>query len=171
MWRATRRVRCSCRPSSAISNLIGALTLGTAGGGTNWPGAGYDPETHIVYAQANQSALFPISMRTPPEGFSRHSLRHGKKRYRVPRIGRSGIRLALPTLRSSHALHRQKPLRQDPRLLLRPRGCSHSARSFGPQAALRSDLGDQSRSRRPAVAGSLRRDTGRGPQSVRLCAA
>jgi quinoprotein glucose dehydrogenase len=50
--------------------LIGALTLGTASGGTNWPGAGYDPETHIVYAQANQSALFPISMRTPPAGFS-----------------------------------------------------------------------------------------------------
>jgi quinoprotein glucose dehydrogenase len=52
------------------NNLIGSLTLGTASGGTNWPGAGYDPETHIVYAQANQSALFPISMRTPPDGFS-----------------------------------------------------------------------------------------------------
>ena len=57
-------------PIVGDSNLIGALTLGTASGGTNWPGAGYDPETHIVYAQANQSALFPISMRTPPEGFS-----------------------------------------------------------------------------------------------------
>ncbi len=50
--------------------LLGALTLGTASGGTNWPGAGYDPEKHIVYAQANQSALFPISLRTPPDGFS-----------------------------------------------------------------------------------------------------
>ena len=50
--------------------LLAALTLGTASGGTNWPGAGYDPETHTVYAQANQSALFPISMRTPPPGFS-----------------------------------------------------------------------------------------------------
>ena len=57
-------------PIVGDSNLIGALTLGTASGGTNWPGAGYDPETHIVYAQANQSALFPISMRTPPENFS-----------------------------------------------------------------------------------------------------
>ena len=57
-------------PIVGDSTLIGSLTLGTAGGGTNWPGAGYDPETHIVYAQANQSALFPISMRTPPEGFS-----------------------------------------------------------------------------------------------------
>ena len=28
------------------------LTLGTAQGGTNWPGASYDPETHIVYASA-----------------------------------------------------------------------------------------------------------------------
>jgi quinoprotein glucose dehydrogenase len=50
--------------------LLAALTLGTASGGTNWPGAAYDPETHTVYAQANQSALFPISMRTPPAGFS-----------------------------------------------------------------------------------------------------
>jgi quinoprotein glucose dehydrogenase len=50
--------------------FIGAMGLGTASGGTNWPGAGYDPETHIVYAQASQSALFPVSLRTPPNGFS-----------------------------------------------------------------------------------------------------
>ncbi len=50
--------------------FLGAMGLGTASGGTNWPGAGYDPETHIVYAQANQSALFPVSLRTPPQGFS-----------------------------------------------------------------------------------------------------
>ena len=50
--------------------FLGAMGLGTASGGTNWPGAGYDPETHIVYAQANQSAMFPVSLRTPPEGFS-----------------------------------------------------------------------------------------------------
>src|SRR5690242_16223891 len=50
--------------------LLAALTLGTASGGTNWPGAGYDPETHIVYAQANQAAVFPISLRVPPQGFS-----------------------------------------------------------------------------------------------------
>jgi quinoprotein glucose dehydrogenase len=50
--------------------LLGAINLGNASGGTNWPGAGYDPETHIVYAQANQSAVTPISLRTPPAGFS-----------------------------------------------------------------------------------------------------
>lgn len=49
---------------------MGGLNLGNASGGTNWPGAGYDPETHIVYAQANQSAVTPISLRTPPDGFT-----------------------------------------------------------------------------------------------------
>src|SRR5271156_6073222 len=50
--------------------FLGGMNLGNASGGTNWPGAGYDPETHIVYAQANQSAVTPISLRTPPEGFT-----------------------------------------------------------------------------------------------------
>jgi quinoprotein glucose dehydrogenase len=50
--------------------LLAAINLGNAAGGTNWPGAAYDPETHIVYAQANQSAVTPISLRTPPAGFS-----------------------------------------------------------------------------------------------------
>src|SRR5579872_3216633 len=49
---------------------LAGLNLGNASGGTNWPGAGYDPETHIVYVQANQFAVTPISLRTPPAGFS-----------------------------------------------------------------------------------------------------
>ena len=32
--------------------LRGAINVGNASGGTNWPGAGADPETHTVYAQA-----------------------------------------------------------------------------------------------------------------------
>ncbi|HLK51075.1 MAG TPA: PQQ-binding-like beta-propeller repeat protein [Bryobacteraceae bacterium] len=52
------------------NGFLGAINLGNASGGTNWPGAGYDPETHIVYAQANQSAVTPISLRVPPQGFS-----------------------------------------------------------------------------------------------------
>ena len=52
------------------NGFLGAMQLGNASGGTNWPGAGYDPETHIVYAQANQGAVSPISLRKPPDGFS-----------------------------------------------------------------------------------------------------
>jgi quinoprotein glucose dehydrogenase len=49
---------------------LGGINLGNASGGTNWPGAGYDPETHIVYAQAAQAYVTPISLRTPPAGFT-----------------------------------------------------------------------------------------------------
>ena len=58
--------------------FLGAINLGNASGGTNWPGAGFDPETHTVYAQANQSAVTPISLRTPPPGFSDIKLVSGR---------------------------------------------------------------------------------------------
>jgi quinoprotein glucose dehydrogenase len=44
--------------------------MGNATGGTNWAGGGYDPETHIVYAQAANAYVSAVSLRTPPEGFS-----------------------------------------------------------------------------------------------------
>jgi len=55
---------------SKVEGPLAALTLGTAGGGTNWPGAGADPETHIVYAQAANTGITPIGLVEPPPGFS-----------------------------------------------------------------------------------------------------
>jgi quinoprotein glucose dehydrogenase len=49
---------------------LGGISLGNASGGTNWPGASYDPELHTVFAQAAASFVTPISLRTPPEGFT-----------------------------------------------------------------------------------------------------
>jgi quinoprotein glucose dehydrogenase len=53
-----------------VKGMLGALNIGNASGGTNWPGGGYDPETHIVYAQANMSSFSPESVAPPPDGFS-----------------------------------------------------------------------------------------------------
>jgi quinoprotein glucose dehydrogenase len=53
-----------------VKALLGAINVGNASGGTNWPGGGYDPETHIVYAQANTSSFSPESVAPPPQGFS-----------------------------------------------------------------------------------------------------
>jgi quinoprotein glucose dehydrogenase len=50
--------------------LRGAINTGNAGGGTNWPGGGADPETHIVYAQASTGSVAGLSLREPPAGFS-----------------------------------------------------------------------------------------------------
>jgi quinoprotein glucose dehydrogenase len=49
-----------------VDGLLGAINGGTA---TNWPGGGYDPETHVVYAPAGNTPG-ERSLVAPPEGFS-----------------------------------------------------------------------------------------------------
>ncbi|HEY7171816.1 MAG TPA: PQQ-binding-like beta-propeller repeat protein [Vicinamibacterales bacterium] len=52
------------------TGLIGAINIGNAGGGTNWPGGSFDGETGIVYVQANNAGVSSFSVRKPPAGFS-----------------------------------------------------------------------------------------------------
>jgi quinoprotein glucose dehydrogenase len=53
---------------SKIEGPLGTLTVGTASGGTNWPGGSYDPETHMVYAFACNACAEPIGLvRAPKE--------------------------------------------------------------------------------------------------------
>src|SRR5271155_814079 len=57
----------------ALSNVNGpysTLTLGTAAGGTNWPGASYDPELHTVFAYACNACLVPIGVVEAPKDVS-----------------------------------------------------------------------------------------------------
>jgi quinoprotein glucose dehydrogenase len=55
---------------SKLEGPLATLTMGTASGGTNWPGASYDPETHIVYAYACNACLTPIGLVRPPKTLS-----------------------------------------------------------------------------------------------------
>lgn len=55
---------------SRVGGPVAALTIGTLNGGTNWPGGGYDPETHTVYVPASNASVAPIGLVEPPEGFS-----------------------------------------------------------------------------------------------------
>jgi quinoprotein glucose dehydrogenase len=55
---------------SKVEGPLAALTIATTAGGTNWPGAGADPENHIVYAQASNHSVAPIGLVEPPPGFS-----------------------------------------------------------------------------------------------------
>jgi glucose dehydrogenase len=49
---------------------LGTLNIGNTAGGTNWPGGGLDPETHIFYSQASMSSVTTGSLTEPPPGFS-----------------------------------------------------------------------------------------------------
>jgi quinoprotein glucose dehydrogenase len=55
---------------SRIQGPLAAMTLGTAAGGTNWPGGSLDPETGIAYVHACNSCITTIGLMEPPEGFS-----------------------------------------------------------------------------------------------------
>jgi quinoprotein glucose dehydrogenase len=54
---------------SKIEGPIAAMTIGTAAGGTNWPGGSLDPETGIAYLHACNACLTPIGLIPPPESF------------------------------------------------------------------------------------------------------
>src|SRR5471030_1617059 len=55
---------------SKVDGPLATLTLGTASGGTNWPGGSYDPETHMVYAYACNACLTPIGVVPAPKEIS-----------------------------------------------------------------------------------------------------
>ncbi len=52
------------------NGILGSINMGNAIGGTNWPGVAYDPETHTIFAQANNVNITSTSLVTPPQGFS-----------------------------------------------------------------------------------------------------
>jgi len=73
-------------------NKIGSINLGNGGGGTNWAGGGYDPETHIFYAQAENSGIQGRSLRTPPPSFQsdmRYVMGRNDQAFRAP-LGAGG---------------------------------------------------------------------------------
>src|SRR4029077_682570 len=55
---------------STLPGPLATLTLGTASGGTNWPGGSYDPDTHNVIAYACNACLTPIGLAVAPKELS-----------------------------------------------------------------------------------------------------
>ncbi len=88
--------------ASELHGPIATLTLATASGGTNWPGASFDPETHIVYAYACNACVTSIGVvPTPSKEISDMNYVMGVAGQEVriatgPGRGRAQIRRAIP---------------------------------------------------------------------------
>ena len=54
--------------ASQVGGPIAAMGM-FGGGGTNWPGGGYGPENHIVFAYASNS-MDTMGLVQPPAGYS-----------------------------------------------------------------------------------------------------
>jgi len=75
---------------STAEGPAATLTLGTADGGTNWPGGSYDPETDIAYLYACNACLEPIGLVKPPKGFSDMNYVYGTSGREVKMINAAG---------------------------------------------------------------------------------
>lgn len=75
---------------SQIDGPLATLTLGTADGGTNWPGGSYDPETHILYAFACNACLEPIGLVPSPKELSDMNYVYGTAGKEVRMINAAG---------------------------------------------------------------------------------
>jgi quinoprotein glucose dehydrogenase len=53
-----------------VNGLLGAINMGNAVGGTNWPGGAYDPDTHMAYTPGNNVGITATTLTAPPQGFS-----------------------------------------------------------------------------------------------------
>jgi quinoprotein glucose dehydrogenase len=75
---------------SKLEGPLATLTLATAGGGTNWPGGSYDPETHILYV-FSQSTVTPLGLVPSPDPkLSEMQLIQGNAASGARRTGGSG---------------------------------------------------------------------------------
>jgi quinoprotein glucose dehydrogenase len=75
---------------------LATLTAATAGGGSNWPGASFDPETHIYYV-SSQSIVTPIGLIAPTPDRSDMNFISGQARPpegTAPPAGRGGAAAA-----------------------------------------------------------------------------
>ena len=60
--------------SPALLGKVGGpyavMDIGTLGGGTNWPGAGFNPETHVVFTPAANAGVSLMGLVEPPAGLT-----------------------------------------------------------------------------------------------------
>jgi quinoprotein glucose dehydrogenase len=60
--------------SPALLGKVGGpyavVDIGDLGGGTNWPGAGFNPETHVVFAPAANAGVSLMGLVEPPPGLT-----------------------------------------------------------------------------------------------------
>ena len=151
-----------------VNGLLGALNIGNASGGTNWPGAGADPETGIVYAQANMSAFTPESVSPPPPGFSDIPYQAGVvgQPFRLREAAGTGTYADVPrqapapaAAAPAAARRRARGGRSRPHVYNAVEGLSMVKPPYGVLAAIDLDEG------RVEVAGAARRHARRRPQS------
>ena len=72
-----------------VNGILGAINMGNAVGGTNWPGVAYDPETHTIIAQREQRRHHVGVARAAAAELLGYPVRVGRRRPAVPGSART----------------------------------------------------------------------------------
>ena len=146
---------------SKAEGPLATLYMGGAGGGTNWPGGSYDPETHILYVNSQKS---PSQLGlTPPRDPSKNDLAYvqgnaltGARTTAGSGSAAGGARAIFP------ALPRRRLCRRRPRPR-RPKGAGgpDGSRAADHETAVRPDQRHRFEQGRDHLADRARRDAGR----------
>ena len=154
-----------------VNGVLGAINMGNAVGGTNWPGIAYDPETHTAFANANNVGITSGSLVPPPPNFSDIRYVSGIAGRPFTEVIGPGDCCAADSPRAVAQAAAQRARR----------GCAASSgqradgrrrcgrrpargRPDHPQAAVRHHLRHQPRSRRHRLASRARRYPGQRPE-------
>ena len=168
-----------------VNGLLGAINMGNANGGTNWPGGGYDPETRTVFAQASMASIAAESVSPPPPGFSDLPYQAGVvgQPFRLREAAGTGTYADVPQRGAAAGGRgpaaerragrdgagrgtgaRRRPRRRHAGRTRRRRRRPHRSGALDREAAVRRAGRDRSRQGRDQVARAARRNAGRGPQ-------
>jgi quinoprotein glucose dehydrogenase len=132
---------------SKVDAPYSTLTLGTAAGGTNWPGGSYDPETHNVYVFACNACLVPIGVVPSPKEVSDMRYVMGVAGQKVQIARGPGENAGADSPRPSPAPAAQAPAPNDDRgpniyALLNVRGLPLIKPPYGTISAINLDKGE-----------------------------
>ena len=110
-----------------VNGPLGAIDIGTPAAARTGPASAYDPETHVVYAQAGNVGVVARSLVAPPKGFSDIRYVSGVAGRAVPRGARARRRLR------GRCAAAAQPQRAPPTLRRRPagRGAADAAAAGG----------------------------------------
>jgi quinoprotein glucose dehydrogenase len=143
-----------------VNGILGAINMGNAVGGTNWPGVAYDPELTRSSRKRTTSAsrrrrscrrrrISPTSATCPASPGGRSAKCSGRATAAPPISprGRAGAGAGAPRRRRAGAPRRRRAAPAAPAAAVAAEAADRR-RSVDPQAAVRHHLGGQPRSRR-----------------------
>jgi quinoprotein glucose dehydrogenase len=121
---------------------IGTLSVGPAGGGTNWPGGSFNPENHTVYVYSCDGCLGSYGLVKPPPSFTDLPYVAGQVGQQVRMVNAAGAGEGADASTKAPASPTQRPRSSAPRRTLTVDGLPLVKPPYASISAINLDTGE-----------------------------